>query len=84
MLGEKISAIDDTVIDLVGEITNMTCGGAKSLLALKGYDFDMATPVVITGENHKITHKNNGPLIVLPLDVGFGNLYVEMCFEALK
>ncbi len=61
MLGEAITTIDATVTDMVGEITNMATGGAKAQLAEKGYDFNMATPVVVSGEGHKIEHSSNGP-----------------------
>ena len=44
MLGEKPDGIDADVQDMVGEITNMICGGAKNELDQKGYSFDMATP----------------------------------------
>lgn len=81
MLGEEISSVDETVIDLVGEITNMTTGAAKAILEGKGYDFDLATPVVITGDNQKIAHTANGPVIVVPFTTDSGQFYVEICFE---
>ncbi len=56
MLGERFESVDLDVINLVGEITNMVTGGAKRLLEEMGYDFDLATPVVITGKEQKITH----------------------------
>ena len=57
MLGEAPSSINEEVTDMVGEITNMVTGGAKRILGEKGYDFDMATPVVVAGPNHTIAHK---------------------------
>ena len=56
MLGEAPPAINDEVTDMVGEITNMVAGGAKRLLGESGYEFDMATPVVVSGKNHSINH----------------------------
>lgn len=82
MLGESITAIDDTVIDMVGEITNMVTGGAKNLLSERGYDIGLATPVVITGDRHQINHKARGPKIVIPFSVEAGNFFVEVCFES--
>ncbi|GAB4350242.1 MAG: chemotaxis protein CheX [Gammaproteobacteria bacterium] len=81
MLGEKPSGIDDTVTDLVGEITNMVCGGAKRELAEKGYDFDLAIPGMIKGKNHSVTHKAKGPAILVPFKTEFGAFYVEVAFE---
>jgi chemotaxis protein CheX len=82
MLGEEISKIDDTVKDLVGEITNMVTGGAKRDLGEKGYRFDMAIPTTITGVDHEISHKTHGPTVVVPFLIeGVGDFFVEVCFE---
>jgi chemotaxis protein CheX len=81
MLGEKPDGIDSDVRDMVGEITNMICGGAKNQLADKGYDFDMATPVVVGGKSHTLTHQVNGKKMVMPFNHEAGNLYLELCFN---
>lgn len=82
MLGEKVSKVDDTVTDLVGELTNMIVGGAKGLLEEKGYDIGMATPVVVTGKGHEIVHKAKGQNILMPFKSDAGTFYVEVCFDA--
>ena len=81
MLYEEVTEINSTVTDLVGEITNIVTGGAKSLLAEQGYDFDMATPAVATGKDHRINHKFNGAIIIIPFSIIAGNFFVEICFE---
>ncbi len=81
MLGETVTEINDTVTDLVGELTNMVVGGAKGLLEEKGYDIGMATPVVVTGKNHEITHKAQGQNILMPFNSEAGTFYVEVCFD---
>ena len=81
MLGEEVAEINNTVTDLVGEITNMVTGGAKRVLAEQGYDFDMAIPAVIAGKNHRISHKSNGMKIIVPFSIIAGKFYVEVCFE---
>ncbi|MBQ4832943.1 chemotaxis protein CheX [Pseudoalteromonas sp. MMG010] len=83
MLGEKPDSINDEVTDMVGEITNMVTGGAKNLLGEKGYDFDMATPIVVSGKNHTITHKSDGKKILMPFTSDDGNAYIEISFDAL-
>jgi chemotaxis protein CheX len=45
---------------MVGEITNMTCGGAKNELGQKDYGFGMATAVVVSGKNNAINHQVDG------------------------
>ncbi|MFD2176518.1 chemotaxis protein CheX [Veronia pacifica] len=81
MLGEKPSSINEEVTDMVGEITNMVTGGAKRLLAEKGFDFDMATPIVVSGKDHTITHKGEGPIIIMPFKSEFGSAHIEICFD---
>ena len=82
MFGEEITQMDPSIADVVGEITNMVSGGAKSKLSEKGYKFAMAIPSTIVGENHYITHNTKGPIIVVPFDTDAGNFYIEVCFEA--
>jgi chemotaxis protein CheX len=81
MLGEKTDVINSDIQDMVGEITNMICGGAKNELDQKGYDFGMATPVVVSGKNHTINHQVDGKKMVMPFSHASGNLYLEMCFN---
>jgi chemotaxis protein CheX len=81
MLGEKVKEIDEDVIDMVGEITNMVTGGAKKELSKKGYDFDMATPVVVSGKNHTIDHKHDGHIIIIPFGSDSGKAFIEICFD---
>ena len=81
MLSEELTEINSTVTDLVGEITNIVTGGAKQILADKGYDFDMATPAVMTGKNYQINHTFNGAKIVIPFSITAGKFYVELSFE---
>ena len=83
MLGEKFTSINDEIADLVGELTNMVTGGAKQMLESKGYDFDMATPTVITGRGQKISHVNhNGGVVIIPFSTDVGDFYVEICFKS--
>lgn len=81
MLGEEQKSINDTVTDMVGEITNMVTGGAKRLLSEKGYRFDMAIPTVVAGKNHAITHKSKAPIIIIPFSTDAGDFFIEVCFE---
>ena len=81
MLGSETTEIDDDITDMVGEITNMVTGGAKRLLGEKGYDFDMATPAVVSGPNHTVSHKVKGAKITLPFTCPDGKAYIEICFE---
>ncbi|MGJ8679575.1 chemotaxis protein CheX [Paraglaciecola sp.] len=81
MLGERPDGINSEVNDMVGEITNMICGGAKNELDEKGFDFGMATPMVVSGENHTIDHQVDGKKMIMPFSHESGNVYLEMCFN---
>jgi len=81
MLGERPDAINEEITDMVGELTNMVTGGAKRLLSEKGYEFDMATPIVVSGSKHSINHQADGPKILMPFDSEWGKAYIEICFD---
>ena len=80
MLGETFSDIDETVIDLVGELTNISTGGAKAKLADDGHNFNMATPVIVSGKDHRIEHSLKGPVITIPFETEYGFFFVEISF----
>ncbi len=81
MLGEAPNGINEEVTDMVGEITNMVTGGAKRMLAEKGYDFDMATPVVVSGPSHTISHKTDSTKLLMPFESEYGRATIAICFE---
>lgn len=81
MLGDQLKKIDDSAKDLTGEMTNMLVGGAKSILAERGYDFSMSTPEVLSGKQHKIEHKYQGQTVVLPFSLEKDKFYLEINFQ---
>ena len=82
MLDEEPTGINAEVIDMVGEITNMVTGGAKCILAGKGFDFDMSIPIVVSGKGHTVTHRSEGPKLLLTLTSEFGSASIEICFDS--
>ena len=84
MLGELPDSVDEEVFDMVGEITNMVTGGAKKELAERGFDFDMATPIVVSGRDHTISHKSEGAKLIMPFNHVAGKAYIEICFDKLR
>ena len=81
MLGDAPLTINEEVTDLVGELTNMVSGGAKKVLGDQGFEFDMATPVVVHGKGHTISHATDGKKITLPFNSLYGRAFIEICFE---
>lgn len=84
MLGEKPDGLNSEVTDMVGEITNMVCGGAKLELGHKGFEFDMATPLVVSGQRHQINHSAEGKKVILPFQGEQGRAYMEISFDEVK
>lgn len=79
MLGEKFDTVDDAVVDVVGELTNMITGSAKRIYSEQGIDFDLTLPSMIVGRV-PIKHSVDGVPLVLPFSTDAGKLYLEFCF----
>lgn len=77
MLGETFTEVNKDVVDAVGELTNMICGGAKRLLSEKGFNFDMAVPVMVSGKNVEVSQLNKGPILSVPFSTSSGKFVVE-------
>ena len=69
--------IDADIIDAVGELTNMICGGARAQLAKIKSNFDLATPTVIKGKGVEISYFSEAPTIVIPFTTEHGDFVVE-------
>ncbi|MEI6897753.1 MAG: chemotaxis protein CheX [Psychromonas sp.] len=81
MVGEEVDEISDDITDMLGEITNMVAGGAKRQLSEKGFEFNMATPVVVSGPSHTIRHQVDGSKILMPFTSEHGHAFIEICFN---
>jgi len=71
------SKIDEEVVDAVGELTNMICGGAKSHLAKLNHKFDLATPTMVVGKGVEISYHTETPTIQIPFTTPHGEFVVE-------
>ncbi len=57
MIGEKLTKMDNTVLDGVCEICNIIAGQTKAVLSTTDYKFDrISTPSVVVGSNYFISH----------------------------
>ncbi|OGR00736.1 MAG: chemotaxis protein CheC [Deltaproteobacteria bacterium RIFOXYD12_FULL_55_16] len=77
LMEEAKTKIDDEVVDAVGELTNMICGGAKAQLAKLDHKFDLATPNMIVGKDIEISYYSTAPTIVIPFETEAGSFVVE-------
>ena len=82
MLSEPFTEIDEVILDLVGELTNMMAGGGKATLSEQGYDFDLTLPRVLVGDGHEINHFIMAQTIIIPFRTDSGEFFVEICFKA--
>ena len=81
MLGDDIQDLQQDIKDAVGEITNMISGQARASLAEADMVFQGATPTVIMGDGHSISHMGNGPTVAIPFTTEHGEFTVEFCIE---
>jgi len=77
MLMEQFTEINSDVIDAVGEITNMITGGTKKLLSEKGFQFEMAIPVMIKGTGIELTQLGSTPVVCIPFTTEAGKFMIE-------
>jgi len=82
MFGEKMTEINEDITDAVGELTNMISGQARRELEEMGKLFHGGIPTVVTGKNHKLITKTNGPKIAIPFNTDAGNFTIEVCLES--
>lgn len=81
MLGDAVEDIIQDTRDAVGEVTNMVSGQARAALAEKGLSLQGATPSVVMGKNHVISHMTSSPVMAIPFNTEAGPFTVEFCLE---
>ena len=84
MLMEEFKALSPDVIDAVGEITNMISGGAKKELNEVGFNFNMATPIMVTGKDVELSQLSKAPIVVLPFTTDAGKFVIEANLAKIK
>lgn len=77
MLMDEFEDINQDVIDAVGELTNMICGGAKNELAAHGLTIGMATPIVITGGRVELKKTPDHSVLTIPFKTTEGEFILE-------
>lgn len=80
MFMEEFKEISPEIVDAVGEITNMICGAAKTTLSTMGYNFDMTTPFVITGQNIEMKQLSKSKTYSIPFSSVAGCFVIELSF----
>ena len=78
MLMSELTEIDDDVMDAVGEMTNMVCGGAKAKLAQ--YSLSMSLPNVLCGKECRLHFPQHSYPISIPFQCDWGALALQIGF----
>jgi chemotaxis protein CheX len=80
-VGEDITSITSSVVDGVGELTNIIAGDAKNRLMQKGYKFEIGLPKIVTGRSY-ITAQNKAiPCIVISFTSDIGKFCIEVSLK---
>ena len=76
MLGESMSEINADVVDVVGELTNMIAGNAKS--KLEQFAMSMSLPNVVIGKNHSVAFPTGVTPFGIPFDTKWGQICIDV------
>lgn len=79
MMGESFAGLTEELADGAAELMNIIFGWAKAALNKKGYGIKAAVPSVVTGRNHFVHTRVDGPVVVVPFETDVGSFFVEIC-----
>lgn len=82
MTGEQVPDGDPAIADVVGELANMVAGGAKGALAEQGMGYRISVPTVVTGKEHFVSYKTDGPCLVVPFQIGTETFWVQISLKS--
>lgn len=77
MMGMTVDKIDNDILDLVRELTNMVAGKAKERLGMEGVCLGL--PTVVAGAGHRIALKSDLAIELLKFRSPYGPLLIEFC-----
>ena len=79
-MDENAEVNQQEINDVVGELANMTAGGAKSRLQEKEIHFKIGLPTVVVGENHYLEPPKEVKTMVVPITVNDSQavFYIEL------
>ncbi len=81
--GETTSRLSREVQDLIGELTNIVAGGAKTIFSEEDLSFHISIPSVVVGKDHLISHKVDIPVVVIPFVMEDMSFSVEVSMKEL-
>lgn len=84
LLGMEINAVDETIIDGLGEIVNMVAGGAKATFSeMEGPPINLSLPTIVRGSSYTVDYPSGSVWLELPFESELGdfNLRVTLYFD---
>lgn len=81
MVGDTVEDGDPAIADVVGEMANMVAGGAKGALSEQGMGYRISVPTVVTGKEHFVSYKSDGPCLVVPFQIGTDTFWVQISLK---
>ncbi len=80
MMGMPVETFDEMAQSAISEMSNMLTANAATSLAGMGYDVDISTPSLTTGENFQIRISNDSFLFV-KMDIGGHTIELNIAVE---
>lgn len=77
-VGEEYKSLTSSVVDGVGELTNIIAGDAKNRLIQKGFKFDIGLPKMVTGRNYVTVQNRAIPCVVVSFTSPIGTFSLEV------
>lgn len=74
------AALNDDILDAVGELVNIVAGNAKK--GLTEFDIEISLPNVIVGHNHRIIEPKGALAFVVPFTTPFGGFHMAVSLKA--
>ncbi len=82
LLMTEFAAIDDEVLDAIGEIANMIIGNIKNALETHADGpLALSIPTVVYGKNFVTRSMTKRETVAVPFTIGDDTLYVQLCIE---
>lgn len=78
--GVKVLALDETVVDAIGEIANIIAGSAKK--DLSQYRINISLPTVVMGDGHELGGPKDIIPMVVPFETGLGGFNLLVSFKS--
>ncbi len=82
-VGEEYTSITSSVVDGVGELTNIIAGDAKNRLIQKGYKFEIGLPKIVTGRNYITAQNKAVPCLVVSFASDVGKFCLEVSLKKI-